>query len=561
MKKIIFAFLISFSSLFSATYSNGTNYLYNGNYYSMIFQSSGTNYGSCSSWSASYGGLPQTIVENGYLSIVFCSGNVPTWESYYLGGLSSTSCPSGTRLDSNNVCTIPTCTIPLILNPTTLTCDIPSCQAGYVWDTASMSCKNSCTASQHWDAKLNMCSSNCSAPNISYVDGSCRLPCASGASFNQTDQKCYYDCSHYTYSVGGKAVMTPSSLNACSNALDSQGRQCGMSMALYSGTSGQCMLQSDASNTLDIPLFGASANSSAVKALRTIIGGLPNNDPVPIPEPQPLPKPLPANDPNYVPIPKPANDPNYVPEIVPSAPVPIPETIPAPFAPEPTVTPAPQPTPLPDFAPVPDPSVTPAPAPVPDPSPLPAPAPDPAPLPAPAPAPVVNPAPQPAPLPDVAPAPYTPPAVDPSSTPKPGTVNPDPTFTPDPSSPPASSPDVIPVSYTMPNVPDFTDFGLDDLEHLQYDFTALTNNVNGQVSNIDQAFRDTFTIINQGFPPLSIPSGTCGNSMAFDFAGRHVDLCPTLTSVSSRFAPMISLFVFFLGGFLAVKVFIYGLKD
>ena len=552
MKKIIFAFLISFSSLFAQQIANGTNYNYNGGYYSLTFSHSGINTNSCYNITHNYPSLYGMFVDSNGLWNVYCTGsNDTTYELYKLTPTGSASCPSGTKLDSNNVCSVPTCTPPLILNSTTLTCDIPSCQAGYVWDTTSMSCKNSCTSSQHWDSTHNMCVSNCTAPNISYADGSCRLPCSAGSTFNQTDQKCYYDCSHFPIMEGG-------STSSCETHMDSSGQQCHMGLSLMH-PSKYCMTQAQVDSTFDFPLFGSSVSSSATKAIKQIIGGLPNSDPAPVPEPQPLPKPLPANDPNYVPIPKPANDPNYVPNVVPSDPTPIPDIIPSPFKPAPSVTPDSTPAPLPDVAPVVDPSVTPDPTPTPDPAPLPAPGVDP--LPAPAPAPVVNPKPEPAPLPDPAPAPYAPPAVDPSPTPAPGTINPDPTFVPDPSSPPASSPDTINVSYTMPNVPDFTDFSLDDLDHLKYDFSALTDNVNGQISNVDQAFRDSFTIINQGFQPLSIPSGTCGNSMAFDFVGHHVDLCPTLTSVSSRFAPMISLFVFFLGFIIAIKVFIYGLKD
>ena len=456
-------------------------------------------------------------------------------------------CSVGQAPDSvTGVCQVPTCVIPLVLNPQTLTCDIPTCQAGQVWSTSSNSCVSACTAPQIWSTTYNKCVQPCNAPNWSDNSGVCHGACPSGASASVSDGKCYFNCSHFH--------------SDCNSHLDYDGAKCDYHITLFppSVSCERFNLNTGAlgsrSNPIFFPLGGLALTAETAISLiaRSVNGALP--DTLPAFEPQPLPKELPANDPNYVPIPKPANDPNYTPPVViPDIPVIDPAVIPDPL-PDVTPNPAPLPDPTIDPAPLPDPTIDPAPSPAPSISPAPAPSPllDPAPLPAPLPDVVSEPAPTPAPSPLPEPAPSPDPTINPA---------PDSSFNPDPTSTPAVDPATMP-DYLFPDVPNILNFSTDDMEHFETDVATLGQNLNTQIGNIQTTFGDTYAMLSQGFPAPSLDtSGSCGSSMAFNFAGKSIDLCPTLTTTSARFAPLFSMLTFLMGLFVAIKIYLSGLKD
>ena len=447
------------------------------------------------------------------------------------------TCPSGQVNDNTGSCVpVATCVAPLILNSNTNTCDIPVCSAGTVWSTTSNSCVSACTAPQIWSTTYSKCVQPCVSPNQYDVNGACHVPCPVNSSFQYSTGKCFYDCPKWN-----------GNYKACANALDSQGNQCMMSLAVFGSTQGKCLTQAQANNTIDIPLVPMS--TSAVKAIQELESAVPKIEPDIKPAIQPLPETIPANDPNYVPIPKPANDPNYVPNVVPETPV-TPDIVPAndPLTdvPTPIITPTTTPTPTVDPAPTvaPDPLTT-------DPVPTPTPTTDPVPT--------VAPTPNPTPIGDPAstPAPTIAPDAPPSTVPNTDSNS---TFTPSPTSDPANNtvnfPDV-----GVPDVPDIGLFDVSDLDHFRYDATTLLQNVNSQMNNVQNTFQGAYSALANGFPTPQISSGQCGNALQFSFAGQSVDLCEPLTRGVTPFAPIIQFLFFMVGLVVAVKIFIYGLKD
>lgn len=406
------------------------------------------------------------------------------------------------------------------------------------------------------------CQELCDFPKVKLTSGKCVDPCPPNST--RVGEICRWDCPHWD-------------INTCGLYSDSQGKSCSESCpltAILDKKGCQCLntRQAGANSLFDMLSYGRVGGTSSLKK---IVNGAPELPPY---EPQPV---QPVKTPDEAPIPKPANDPEYTPPVTPRTPTPIPvEPTPPPEpipSPSPTPTPAPLPAPSPEVTPIPLPSPTPTPLPSPSPTPapypLPRPIPSPAPVPlpvpdiAPTPAPVPYPYPTPYPLPAPAPLPAPTPTPTPSPTPDP-IPSPTPTPTPDPTPTPSSTPTPTPDLYnapmpdvSMPPVPNVLDFSIDDLDRFRYDATLMGKNILDHVDNVQNTFVNTKNLLDVGFTSPDISSGTCGSSMAFDFYGKHIDLCPPLVSSVSSFAPLFQLFTFLIGLILSIRIFISGLKD
>lgn len=447
------------------------------------------------------------------------------------------SCPTGQTQNADGVCQSPQCPVGKILDASGKYCVPETCPVGSTRDPITLHC-------------LPI---KCPTGQTLISDGTCQTTCPPNSS--RVGKICLYDCGHW-------------SKDQCGKYTDSKGNTCKWSYGnlFQNSFSGSCVTETQANKDIEqlLPLKLSPSN------LPKIFGepAYPEYEPMPIKpyEPVTLPIPKPANDPNYVPpvepipvepipvkpvepIPeKPANDPDYVPTIEPVTPL-TPDIVPY-------VPPVPEPLPLPAPAPVPLPAPEVLPAPVPSPAPLPAPAPSPiaVPLPAPLPSPVPLPMPKPDytfdPLPEPAPAP------DPVYDPITGELIPAPAPVPSPY--PVAEP--LP-NVAMPGVPDVLDFSIDDMDRFRYQAALMGDNILDQVDNVQNTFTNTMSVLDQGFPPVSLPSGTCGSSMAFNFYGRHIDLCPPLAESSAQFAPLFQLLIFLVGLIASIKIFISGLRD
>lgn len=526
-------FLFSSSPSFSAiTYNNQANIglcnpgkskvllsvvteVYN---YSISYPSGVTT---CNTWNGN---------SNSYVR-TFASGtpNHTTLSSYREG---AEGCPVGSAMDSNYVCKPidPTCPVGKIKDASGLYCVPSTCPVGSTRDPITLHC-------------LPI---KCPIGQTLISDGTCQTTCPPNSS--RVDKICRYDCGHWTK-------------DTCGKYLDSKGNHCKWSYGnLFTSTfHGSCVTEAQANDDIE-KLFPLKLSPTS---LPKIFGEpeYPDYEPMPIKpyEPTTIPIPKPANDPAYVPpveptpvtpipikpvvepipAPKPANDPDYVPTIEPVTPL-TPDIVP--YSP-----PAPSPAPVPEPAPAPLPA--PEPLPVPAPSPAPAPAPAPSPLPSPEPAPAPAPSPLPLPKPDYVFDPLPDPVIDPATgEPVPVTPSPYPAIEPMP-------------NVSMPAVPDVLDFSIDDMDKFRYNATTMSYNILDQVDNVQNTFTNSMNILNQGFPPVQLPTGSCGSSMAFDFYGKHIDLCPPLANTSAQFAPLFQLLIFMVGLIASIKIFISGLRD
>ena len=462
---------------------------------------------------------------------------------YYDVYYANTVCPSGSTVNANGFCQPNTCPFPSIYDDLTRTCTSPECPTGKVKDASGLYCVPSvCPVGSERDPiTLHCLPKKCPTGQTLISDGTCQTSCPPNSS--RVDKICRYDCGHWSKYLCGKY-------------LDSKGNVCVWSYgSIWSHTFtnnniGSCVTQEQASKDItdSLPL------RTGTKHLPEIWGEpeLPQYEPQPIKpyEPVTIPVPKPINDPNYVPpveptpiepIPvkapepaptKPANDPDYVPTIEPITPL-TPDV--APYAPPAPIAPEPAPVPLP--------------APIPIPAPAPAPLPAPSPVIAPAPAPSPAPAPLPMPKPDYTYDPVPPPAVDPV-TGEPIPVAP----SPYPSSEPLPN-------VEMPPLPDLLDFSIDDMDRFRYQSTTMAKNILDQVDNVQNTFSNTMNILNQGFPPVVLPSGSCGSSMSFGFYGKQIDLCPPLANTSAQFSPLFQLLIFLAGLIASIKIFMIGLRD
>lgn len=474
-------------------------------------------------------------------------------DAYYYYGTSVTktytyvtTCPTGQILNAEGVCKAPECPTDTILDTSGKYCVPQICPIGSTRDPITLHC-------------LPI---KCPTGQTLISDGTCQTTCPPNSS--RVGKICLYDCGHW-------------SKDQCGKYTDSKGNTCKWSYGdlwthtISNNSVGSCVTETQANKDIEnlIPFIGPSS----IAPFRSGVPKLPDY------EPQPLPKRTPDNNPDYAPPLKPANDPDYVPSVTPKPVEPIPvkpvepnpylvPMIPIPNDPDyiPTV---PDPTPLsPDIAPYVAPAPEPAPAPLPLPAPevLPAPAPSPAPLPAPAPSPIAVPLPAPLPSPVPLPMPKPDYAFDP--VPEPAPV-PDPVYDPITGElipAPAPVPSPYPVAEPLPNVampgiPDVLDFSIDDMDRFRYQAELMSDNILDQVDNVQNTFTNTMNILNQGFPPVSLPDGTCGSSMAFNFYGRHIDLCPPLAESSAQFAPLFQLLIFLVGLIASIKIFISGLRD
>lgn len=113
-------------------------------------------------------------------------------------------------------------------------------------------------------------------------------------------------------------------------------------------------------------------------------------------------------------------------------------------------------------------------------------------------------------------------------------------------------------SYSLPSTPDFIPFDSNPITELVDESAELFQNINDQITSTKTVFDNTLSMIQGGWNPPPIPPGSCGDSLAFDFHGKHVDLCPPLVNSTQQFSPIVSSVVTLGGMAFAIAIFIGG---
>ncbi|MDD2358336.1 MAG: hypothetical protein PHX13_10545, partial [Thiovulaceae bacterium] len=116
-------------------------------------------------------------------------------------------------------------------------------------------------------------------------------------------------------------------------------------------------------------------------------------------------------------------------------------------------------------------------------------------------------------------------------------------------------------SYSFPKLSDMTLFSVDSINQLNSNFSDLFNNINNQIGTVGTTFDTTKALISGSWQPPVIPAGSCGNFMAFDFHNNHVDLCPPMAQQTAKIAPLITLLLTIAGSVLAVRIYLNALRD
>lgn len=95
-------------------------------------------------------------------------------------------------------------------------------------------------------------------------------------------------------------------------------------------------------------------------------------------------------------------------------------------------------------------------------------------------------------------------------------------------------------SYTLPDLSDFIPFDSSPITDMISSGQELFSNINNQLASSLTVFNTTKAMIKGSWTPPIFPSGSCGDSMAFDFHGKRIDLCPPLVENTAKYSPIVS---------------------
>lgn len=113
-------------------------------------------------------------------------------------------------------------------------------------------------------------------------------------------------------------------------------------------------------------------------------------------------------------------------------------------------------------------------------------------------------------------------------------------------------------SYNVPSVGEFIPFDSNPVTDMINGTSELFSNISSQIASTKTVFDNTKSMLQGGWTPPVIPAGSCGDSMAFDFHGRHIDLCPPLVNSTAVASPIVSSVVTIGGMAFAVIIFVGG---
>lgn len=113
-------------------------------------------------------------------------------------------------------------------------------------------------------------------------------------------------------------------------------------------------------------------------------------------------------------------------------------------------------------------------------------------------------------------------------------------------------------NYSLPNTPEFIPFDSNPITQMIDSASQMFSNIEQQIASTKTVFDNTKLMLEGGWTPPTIPAGSCGDSMAFDFHGRHIDLCPPLANSTAVASPIVSSVVTIGGMAFAVSIFFGG---
>lgn len=113
-------------------------------------------------------------------------------------------------------------------------------------------------------------------------------------------------------------------------------------------------------------------------------------------------------------------------------------------------------------------------------------------------------------------------------------------------------------SYSFPALTEFVPFDSNPITDMINGADLMFTNITNQISATTSVFDNTKAMLNGGWEPPVIPAGACGESLAFDFHGKHVDLCPPLVRATAIGAPIVEPVVTIGGMIFSVTIILGG---
>lgn len=113
-------------------------------------------------------------------------------------------------------------------------------------------------------------------------------------------------------------------------------------------------------------------------------------------------------------------------------------------------------------------------------------------------------------------------------------------------------------SYSFPALAEFVPFDANPITDMISGAELMFSNIRDQITSTTTVFDNTKTMLQGGWTPPVIPAGSCGESLSFNFHGKHIDLCPPLVNATAVGAPIVTPVVTIGGMVLSVTIMIGG---
>lgn len=112
--------------------------------------------------------------------------------------------------------------------------------------------------------------------------------------------------------------------------------------------------------------------------------------------------------------------------------------------------------------------------------------------------------------------------------------------------------------YSYQGTGNFVDFISSPVTDMIDGASLMFSNISTQLASTKTVFDNTKVMLQGGWTPPVIPAGSCGESLAFNFHGKRIDLCPPLVNSTAVGSPIVAPIVTIGGMVLSVSIMLGG---
>ncbi|OHD86354.1 MAG: hypothetical protein A3I60_00405 [Sulfuricurvum sp. RIFCSPLOWO2_02_FULL_43_45] len=113
-------------------------------------------------------------------------------------------------------------------------------------------------------------------------------------------------------------------------------------------------------------------------------------------------------------------------------------------------------------------------------------------------------------------------------------------------------------AYTLGDTGNFDTLDKTVVTDMSTSANSFLDNVQNQIDAAKTVYDQTSALVSGGWQTPVIPAGECGNGMAMDFHGQHVDLCPSIANFLAPISPLVSFLFTLAGTAFAIAIFLGG---